>query len=72
MDTHKAETTFTLILFSDNAYSQNKNRFVFTFLNTLVQKGIFTTIILYVPMQTESDFGFTENKIKNNEKIYKV
>lgn len=65
-----------LDLYCDNCYSQNKNRYLFTYLDQLCAKGIFEKIIVSYPvpghsmMPIDRDFALIERKKKSHEKIF--
>lgn len=65
-----------LDLYCDNCYSQNKNRYIFTFLDQLCARGIFEKITVSYPipghsmMPIDRDFALIERKRKKYDKIY--
>ena len=72
----KTPNQHQLDLYCDNAFSQNKNRYVFTYLDQLCAKGIFEKITVSYPvpghsmMPIDRDFALIERKKRKQEKIY--
>ncbi len=65
-----------LIIFSDNAFSQNKNRYLWAYYLFLTKIGKLNQITINYPipghsfMEIDSDFGRIETLIKKREKIF--
>ncbi len=65
-----------LIIFSDNAFSQNKNSFLWAYYFYLTTIGKLDEITIYCPipghsfMEIDSDFGRIETQISRREKIF--
>jgi hypothetical protein len=66
----------SLVIFSDNAFSQNKNRFLWAYYYYLTITGKFNEIIINYPipghslMEIDGDFGRIEKLIRKREKIF--
>jgi hypothetical protein len=64
-----------LHLFSDNAFSQNKNRYLWTFFQYTIDIGLLNKVIIYYPIPGHSRlscdraFSLIEKKLKTNEKF---
>lgn len=67
---------YQLELFCDNVYSQNKNRYLFAFLDQMCAKGIFETATIFYPiprhsmMPIDRDFTLIERKRIKNDNIF--
>lgn len=65
-----------LEIFCDNCFSQNKNKFLFTFLDQLCAMGKFERISIFYPipghsmMPIDRDFALIERQKLKHEKIY--
>ncbi|CAG4965916.1 unnamed protein product [Parnassius apollo] len=65
---HKIPDQTHLEILSDNGFSQNKNRFIFTYFDQLSAKGLFKTISVNYPirghsmMSTDRDFALIERQ----------
>jgi hypothetical protein len=65
-----------LHIFSDNCFSQNKNKFLWAYYKTLVVTKKLEKIVIYYPipghslMEIDGDFGRIEISKKNYERIY--
>jgi hypothetical protein len=63
-------------IFSDNCYSQNKNKYLWAFYDHLVKIGKFDKITIYYPfpghslVEIDGDFGKIEINRKRTDKIY--
>lgn len=68
IENHKDKLQTKLTLFCDNAFSQNKNRILFTYLDQLCKNNVFTVIEIWYPvpghsmMPVDRDFGAIEKK----------
>ncbi len=68
--------TKILHLFCDNAFGQNKNRFLWSYFLSIIKSGLLDNIIIYYPIPGHSRlscdraFALIEKKILVNEKIY--
>lgn len=68
IEKHKAPLQTKLIIFCDNAFSQNKNRILFTYLDQLCKSNVFKDIEIWYPvpghsmMPIDRDFGAIEKK----------
>ena len=66
-----------MILFADNCYSQNKNRYLFYYLDNLCARGIFKEVVINYPipghfiMPIDRSFAKIEKKKKKVEKLIK-
>uniref|UniRef100_A0A8D8ZBU7 DUF7869 domain-containing protein n=1 Tax=Cacopsylla melanoneura TaxID=428564 RepID=A0A8D8ZBU7_9HEMI len=76
IEVHKTSLQTNLIIFCDNCFSQNKNKFLFAYLDTLTSQEIFSHIEVIYPvpghsmMPIDSDFGAIEKKRIKEEKVY--
>ncbi len=67
-----------LHLFCDNCFGQNKNKFLWTFFQTLIHKNFLKEVIIYYPIPGHSRlscdraFALIERKLKTHEKIYSL
>jgi hypothetical protein len=65
-----------LHIFSDNAFSQNKNKFMWAFYKQIIDCQLLEKIIIYYPnsghsvMEIDRDFGRIEINKRNYEKVY--
>jgi hypothetical protein len=65
-----------LHVFCDNCFGQNKNKFLWCYFQTVVERGLYNEVIIYYPIVGHSrlscDRAFTliERKYKTIEKIY--
>ncbi|CAG4953463.1 unnamed protein product [Parnassius apollo] len=68
IDTNKKPTQIKLEIYCDNCYGQNKNKYVFAFLDNLCALGKFETASIYFPipghsmMPIDRDFALIERK----------
>lgn len=51
---YKTDEQVDLSIFCDNCFSQNKNRFLFTYLDSLCASRLFRTIVVYYPIPGHS------------------
>jgi hypothetical protein len=76
IELHKLPTHTNLIIFADNCYPQNKNKYMFMFLDTLCQGGQFQSVKVFYPvpghsmMAIDADFGSIKKEIKKYETVY--
>lgn len=76
IENNKSPTHTELEIYCDNCYSQNKNRYLFAFLDQLCATGVFQKVSVYYPvpghsmMPIDRDFALIERKRIKSDKIY--
>ena len=71
--TEQRPTDKKLVIFCDNCYSQNKNKFLVGILDGLCSKGVFETVTVFYPipghsfMPIDRDFAKIEQACRNVE-----